>query len=197
VKCRIGVDEQDPETVLPAFLQAVSGAGVRRVAIHARKAWLKGLSPRENREIPPLDHELVVRMKAAFPDLSIVINGGICGLPEAMKFLDAGLDGVMIGRAAYHAPALLGSADRVIFGLTEDDVTAEAAVQAMLPYIEAERMRGTGLQQIVRHMLGAFQGRPGARAWRRTLSENAHRPGAGPELVRRALSEVGAESVAA
>jgi tRNA-dihydrouridine synthase A len=197
VKCRIGVDEQDPEAVLPAFLQAVSGAGVRRVAIHARKAWLKGLSPRENREIPPLDHELVVRMKAAFPDLSIVINGGICGLPEAMKFLDAGLDGVMIGRAAYHAPALLGSADRVIFGLTEDDVTAEAAVQAMLPYIEAERMRGTGLQQIVRHMLGAFQGRPGARAWRRTLSENAHRPGAGPELVRRALSEVGAESVAA
>ena len=196
VKCRIGVDEQDPEAVLPAFLAMLAGAGVRRVAIHARKAWLQGLSPKENREIPPLDHDLVLRMKAAFPDLAIVINGGIMDLDMAGGFLDRGLDGVMIGRAAYRTPALLGEVDRRIFGAPGPDVEPEAAVLAMLPYIEAERMRGTGLQAITRHMLGAFQGRPGARAWRRRLSEDAHRPGAGPELVAAALAMVG-ERVAA
>ncbi len=190
VKCRIGVDEQDPEAVLPAFLATAAAAGVRRVAIHARKAWLAGLSPKQNREIPPLDHALVLRMKAAFPELQIIVNGGITGLDEAAGFLARGLDGVMIGRAAYQAPALLGAVDRVIFGAAGPDVAAEQAVAAMLPYIEAERLRGTGLNQITRHMLGAFQGRPGARAWRRQLSENAHRPGAGPELVERALREV-------
>jgi tRNA-dihydrouridine synthase A len=187
VKCRIGVDDQDPEVALPAFLGAVAAAGVSRVPIHARKAWLEGLSPKQNREIPPLDHALVVRMKAVFPELAIVVNGGLTGLDDAAAFLSRGLDGAMIGRAAYQAPALLGAADRVIFG---PDVTAEAAVRAMLPYIEAERRRGTGLHAITRHMLGAFQGRPGARAWRRLLSENAHRAGAGPELVERALAEV-------
>jgi len=197
VKCRIGVDEQDPEAVLPAFLGRVAAAGVRHVAIHARKAWLRGLSPRENREIPPLDYPLVLRMRAAFPELALTINGGITGLEQAAGFLSAGLDGVMIGRAAYHAPALLGAADRVIYGVPGPDVTAEAAVAAMLPYIEAERSRGTGLHQITRHMLGAFQGRPGARAWRRVLSENAHRAGAGPELVRRALAEVAPDPVPA
>ena len=196
VKCRIGVDEQDPEAVLPAFLAMLAGAGVRRVAIHARKAWLQGLSPKENREIPPLDHDLVLRMKAAFPDLAIVVNGGIMDLDMAQDFLDRGLDGVMIGRAAYRTPALLGEVDRRIFGAPGPDVEPEAAVLAMLPYIEAERMRGTGLQAITRHMLGAFQGRPGARAWRRRLSEDAHRPGAGPELVAAALAMVG-ERVAA
>jgi tRNA-dihydrouridine synthase A len=190
VKCRIGVDDQDPEVALPAFLGAVAAAGVSRVAIHARKAWLEGLSPKQNREIPPLDHALVVRMKAAFPELAIVVNGGLTGLDDAAAFLSRGLDGAMIGRAAYQAPALLGAADRVIFGADGLDVTAEAAVRAMLPYIEAERRRGTGLHAITRHMLGAFQGRPGARAWRRLLSENAHRAGAGPELVERALAEV-------
>jgi tRNA-dihydrouridine synthase A len=190
VKCRIGVDDQDPEVALPAFLGAVAAAGVRRVAIHARKAWLEGLSPKQNREIPPLDHALVVRMKAVFPELAIVVNGGLTGLDDAAAFLSRGLDGAMIGRAAYQAPALLGAADRVIFGADGPDVTAEAAVRAMLPYIEAERRRGTGLHAITRHMLGAFQGRPGARAWRRLLSENAHRAGAGPELVERALAEV-------
>jgi tRNA-dihydrouridine synthase A len=190
VKCRIGVDEQDPETVLPAFLQAVAATGVRHVAIHARKAWLQGLSPKENREIPPLDHGLVLRMKAAFPQLSIAINGGIENLDQARGFLDAGLDGVMIGRAAYHAPALLGAVDRVIFGDPEPDVTAEDAVRAMLPYIEAERAAGTPLHAITRHMLGAFAGRPGARAWRRHLSEHAHRAGAGPEVVEAALGYV-------
>ena len=190
VKCRIGVDDQDPETVLPAFLETVAAAGARRFAIHARKAWLQGLSPKQNREIPPLDHELVVRMKATFPDLEIAINGGISGLEAAAGFLDRGLDGVMIGRAAYHAPAMLGAVDRAIFGEPGADVPAEAAVRAMLPYIEAERRRGTGLHAITRHMLGAFAGRPGARAWRRTLSEDAHRPEAGPELVLRALAEI-------
>ena len=196
VKCRIGVDEQDPEAVLPAFLAMLAGAGVRRVAIHARKAWLQGLSPKENREIPPLDHDLVLRMKAAFPDLAIVVNGGIMDLDMAQDFLDRGLDGVMIGRAAYRTPALLGAVDRRIFGAPGPDVEPEAAVLAMLPYIEAERMCGTGLQAITRHMLGAFQGRPGARAWRRRLSEDAHRPGAGPELVAAALAMVGERAAA-
>jgi tRNA-dihydrouridine synthase A len=183
--------------VLPAFLERMATAGVRQVAIHARKAWLEGLSPKENREIPPLDYPLVLRMRAAFPDLALSINGGITGLDQAAGFLARGLDGVMIGRAAYHAPALLGAADPLIFGEPGLDVTAEAAVLAMLPYIEAERSRGAGLHQITRHMLGAFQGRPGARAWRRVLSENAHRAGAGPELVLQALAEVAPEAVAA
>jgi tRNA-dihydrouridine synthase A len=190
VKCRIGVDEQDPEIVLPDFLARMRDAGVRRVAIHARKAWLQGLSPKENREIPPLDHRLVLGMRAAFPELELVINGGIADLDAAAAFLAQGLDGVMIGRAAYQAPALLGAVDRRIFGEAGPDRTAEAAVRAMLPYIEAERRRGTPLNAITRHMLGAFQGRPGARAWRRMLSEEAHRPGAGPELVERALARV-------
>ncbi len=188
VKCRIGVDDQDPEAVLPAFLRTVSEAGVRSFAVHARKAWLQGLSPKENREVPPLDYGLVFRMKAAFPELTIALNGGVSGIDAALDALGRGVDGVMIGRAAYHAPALLGEVDRRVFGADGPDVTAEAAVRAMLPYIEAERTAGTPLNAITRHMLGAFQGRPGARAWRRTLSEGAHRPGAGPDLVERALA---------
>ena len=190
VKCRIGVDEQDPEVVLPAFLETVSAAGVGSFAIHARKAWLQGLSPKENREVPPLDHDLVVRMKAAFPHLRIAINGGITTLDEAEGFLALGLDGVMIGRAAYHGPAMLGEADRRIHGEDGPDVTPEAAVLEMLPYIEAEMSKGARLNQITRHMLGAFQGRPGARAWRRALSETAHLRGAGPEAVEAALALV-------
>ena len=195
VKCRIGVDDQDPEIVLRAFLALMAEAGIRRVAVHARMAWLEGLSPKENREIPPLDHGLVVRMKSAFPELAICINGGIASLDAAEGFLADGLDGVMIGRAAYHSPALLGAADRRIFGEAGSDRTAEEAVRAMLPYIEDERSAGTALNQITRHMLGAFQGRPGARAWRRLLSEGAHRPGAGPELVEKALAQVAPPSV--
>lgn len=197
VKCRIGVDEQVPEEVLPPFLATVAGAGVRRVAIHARMAWLQGLSPKENREIPPLDHDLVVRMKEAFPELVISINGGITDLDQAGGFLARGVDGVMIGRAAYHNPSILGEVDRRIFGAAGPDVTGEDAVRTMLPVIDDELARGTKLHAIVRHMLGAFQGRPGARAWRRLLSEGAHRPGAGPELVARALAEVAPDAVAA
>ncbi len=190
VKCRIGVDEQDPRVALPDFLRRMADAGVGRVAIHARKAWLEGLSPKQNREVPPLDHDLVVAMKVEFPSLFISVNGGVQDLDQALGFLGRGLDGVMIGRAAYHDPGLLAAADRRIFGAPGPDPTPEAAVEAMLPYIEAERAAGARLNQITRHMLGAFAGRPGARAWRRALSEDAHRPGAGPETVRAALDLV-------
>ncbi len=191
VKCRIGVDEQEPEAVLPAFLQAIRAAGVRRVAIHARKAWLQGLSPKENRDIPPLDYPLVHRMKAAFPDLHLSVNGGVGSLDEAASHLAAGMDGVMIGRAAYQAPvAILGSADRRIFGVAAPDRTAEDAVEAMIPHIEAHLAEGGRLHQVTRHMLGLFAGRPGARAWRRVLSEEATCEGAGIEVLRRALERV-------
>jgi tRNA-dihydrouridine synthase A len=191
VKCRIGVDDQDPEYVLPEFLARIVAAGVERVSIHARKAWLQGLSPKENRDVPPLDYDLVHRMKQLFPNLHISVNGGIETLDEACARLEGGLDGVMIGRAAYHRPVdILGSADRRIFGLDVPDRTAEDAVVAMLPYIEAHLAKGGKLHQVTRHMLGLFAGRPGARAWRRHLSENVTRPGAGPELVEEALQEV-------
>jgi tRNA-dihydrouridine synthase A len=190
VKCRIGVDEQEPEEILPRFLETVSAAGVTRFAIHARKAWLQGLSPKENRDIPPLDYPLVHRMKVAFPHLHLSINGGISTLAEAQAQLAAGMDGVMIGRAAYHDPAaILGPADPVIWGQGQA-TSAEEAVAAMLPYIEAHLTAGGRLHQVTRHMLGLFTGRPGARGWRRHLSENASRPDAGPEVVVEALSRV-------
>ncbi|MEO1638926.1 MAG: tRNA dihydrouridine(20/20a) synthase DusA [Pseudomonadota bacterium] len=188
VKCRIGVDDQVPEEVLPEFLSRVSAAGVDRFAIHARKAWLQGLSPKENRDIPPLDYDLVRQMKAQFPHLHLSINGGINSLDEAEAFLAAGLDGVMIGRAAYHTPAdILLDADARIYGDPQDR-SAEEVVHLMLPYIDAHLVKGGKLGQVTRHMLGLFQGRPGARGWRRHLSENAHREGAGPEVVIAALA---------
>jgi len=191
VKCRIGVDDQDPEEVLPEFLARVGAAGVQRFTIHARKAWLQGLSPKQNRDIPPLDYDLVLRMKALFPGLHLSINGGIETLDQARGFLEAGLDGVMVGRAAYHQPAdILCAADRLIFGEDGPDTTPDEAVLAMVPYIEAHLAEGGRLHQITRHMLGLFAGRPGARAWRRLLSERATRPDAGPDLVLEALSQV-------
>ena len=190
VKCRIGVDDQDPEERLPDFLAQIIAAGCTRVTIHARKAWLQGLSPKENRDIPPLNYPLVMQMKQYFPNLHISINGGITTLDQAEALLADGLDGVMIGRAAYHSPAeILSTADRRIFG-TGTDTSAEAAVRAMLPYIEAHLTAGGKLNQITRHMLGLFAGRPGARHWRRRLSEGVSKPGAGPELVLAALEEV-------
>jgi tRNA-dihydrouridine synthase A len=198
VKHRIGVDEQDPEQVLPAFVDAVAAAGVRRFVIHARKAWLDGLSPKDNREIPPLDHDLVARLKRDRPDLVVIANGGLATMAAARARLDAGLDGVMIGRAAYHDPdAMLAPADRLIFGAAGPHPTPQDVVRAMLPYIEAERAAGTPLNRIARHMLGMFAGRPGARSWRRILSEEARAPGAGPELVLRALAAVAPEAEAA
>ena len=191
VKCRIGVDDQRPETVLPAFLRKVSEAGVRRVTIHARKAWLQGLSPKENRDVPPLDYPLVHRMKTEFPQLHLSINGGIATLDEAERHLAAGMDGVMIGRAAYHTPAeVLLTADQRIFGARTAPATAEEVALRMLPYIEAHLATGGRLNQITRHMLGLFAGRPGARHWKRHLSENAHRDGAGPEVVEAALTAI-------
>ncbi|WP_146346956.1 tRNA dihydrouridine(20/20a) synthase DusA [Falsiphaeobacter marinintestinus] len=188
VKCRIGVDDQEPEDVLPEFLARISAAGCERVTIHARKAWLKGLSPKENRDIPPLDYDLVMRMKGLFPGLHISINGGIGSLEEARGFLEAGLDGVMIGRAAYHTPTdILAAADAVIYGTDEVSDPVDV-VRTMLPYIEAHLASGGRLHQITRHMLGLFAGRPGARQWRRTLSEGASRDGAGPDLVEQALA---------
>ena len=190
VKCRIGVDDQDPLAVLPDFLDQVSRAGVKRFTIHARKAWLQGLSPKENRDIPPLDYPLVIAMKQQFPHLDISINGGISSLDQAQSFLDAGLDGVMIGRAAYHQPAdILTGADARIYGAGPGR-SAEQVVTLMLPYIDAHLSQGGRLHQITRHMLGLFAGRPGARGWRRVLSEGAHRDGAGTGLVLQALAEV-------
>ena len=191
VKCRIGVDDQRPETVLPDFIAQVSAAGVRRFAIHARKAWLQGLSPRENREVPPLDYPLVGKMKAAFPALHISVNGAIASLKEAEAFLAAGLDGVMVGRAAYHDPhAILGAADEVIFGGPPGPDRA-AVVERMRPYIARHLEAGGRLHQITRHMLGLFHGQPGARGWRRVLSERANLSGAGLEVLDAALAEVG------
>jgi tRNA-dihydrouridine synthase A len=191
VKCRIGVDDQVPEEVLPHFLDTVAAAGVSRFTIHARKAWLQGLSPKENRDIPPLDYALVHAMKRAFPQLHLSINGGITTLAEAEAHLAAGMDGVMIGRAAYHTPAdILLTADRDIFGDPRPPKTAEQVALEMLPYIEAHLSAGGRLHQITRHMLGLFAGRPGARGWKRTLSEEAHRDGAGPDVVERALAHV-------
>ncbi|MDE9449106.1 tRNA dihydrouridine(20/20a) synthase DusA [Aliiroseovarius sp. Z3] len=190
VKCRIGVDEQSPDEVLPFFLETVAAAGVSRFTIHARKAWLQGLSPKENRDIPPLDYPLVHRIKAAFPTLHLSINGGITTLDEAQAHLDV-MDGVMIGRAAYHDPAsvLLG-VDQAIFGDIARPRSAHEVVEAMYPYIEAQLAKGVRLHSITRHMLGTFTGRPGARKWRRILSEGATRDGAGVALVAGALSRV-------
>lgn len=190
VKCRIGVDDQEPRDVLPDFLDKIQQAGCRRVTIHARKAWLQGLSPKENRDIPPLDYDLVHQMKADFADLHISINGGITSLDEAQTHLEAGLDGVMIGRAAYHQPSdILSEADMRIYqsGNARDPI--EVARQ-MVPYIEQHLVNGGRLHQITRHMLGLFAGRPGARAWRRALSEGAVQDGAGPEVMLKALDHV-------
>ena len=191
VKCRIGVDDQEPSDVLPDFLARISAAGVGRFSIHARKAWLSGLSPKENRDIPPLEYDFVQQIRGMFPSLHLSMNGGVSSLGQAMQFLDAGFDGVMFGRAAYHQPSdILSSADRLIFGEDTDDTAPEAAVLAMLPYIENHLLQGGRLHQITRHMLGLFAGRPGAKAWRRHLSEGVSRPGAGPELVQEALAFV-------
>lgn len=190
VKCRIGVDEQEPQQVLPVFLEKIRAAGCLRVTIHARKAWLQGLSPKENRDIPPLDYEIVHQMKADFPDMHISINGGITTLDEAKAQLDCGLDGVMIGRAAYHQPGdVLWAADPEIYGVGRVTDPIEV-VRQMLPYIEQHLSSGGRLHQVTRHMLGLFAGRPGARQWRRTLSEGAHRDNAGPALVEQALASV-------
>lgn len=194
IKCRIGVDDQTPEAVLPDFLDRIRAVGVRRVTIHARKAWLQGLSPKENREIPPLDYPLVLAMKRTFPDLHITVNGGITSLAQAQGFLDQGLDGVMIGRAAYHEPwAILGTADRAVWDGAHGPEPSQV-VERMRPYIARHLEAGGRLHQVTRHMLGLFHGRPGARLWRRTLSEGASAESAGLDLLDAALKPVSARA---
>ncbi len=188
VKCRLGVDEQDPEAALDALADAVVAAGTDGIWVHARKAWLEGLSPRENREVPPLDYGRVHRLKQRLPDVFVGINGGIGSLDEAEAHL-ARVDGVMLGRAAYHTPAMLADVDRRFYGAGQGP-EPHAVVEAMLPMIAAELERGTRLSHITRHMLGLFHGVPGARTWRRILTVGAVRPDAGIEVVEEALAAV-------
>jgi tRNA-dihydrouridine synthase A len=191
VKCRLGVDEQEPEESLFALVDACIGAGVNVFVVHARKAWLEGLSPKDNREIPPLDYAIVHRLKRERPGLTVALNGGLTDLDVAAGHVegDDALDGVMLGRAAYHDPGMLGLADRRLFGAGED-VTPETAVERYLPHVRAERARGTRLATLTRPLLGLFHGRPGARAWRRTLTVESLAPGAGAEVIDRALEAV-------
>ncbi|OJW38470.1 MAG: tRNA dihydrouridine(20/20a) synthase DusA [Rhodanobacter sp. 67-28] len=185
VKCRIGVDDQDDYAGLQHFTETMLAAGVRVLVVHARKAWLKGLSPKENREIPPLDYERVYRLKREFPELVVVVNGGITTVEQVRTHL-ARLDGVMLGRAAYHDPYLLAQIEHALHG--EPLPTRESVLQRLRPYIEAELARGTAFKHISRHLLGLYQGEPGARAFRRALSEGAHLPGAGWALLQQAMA---------
>jgi tRNA-dihydrouridine synthase A len=189
VKCRIGVDDQDPQAALFGLVEACADAGVTTFAVHARKAWLQGLSPKENRDIPPLDYQLVYRLKRERPDLTIVVNGGIANLEEAQAHLEH-VDGVMLGRAAYHDPTLLGSVDRLVFGEAADDIDGFAAIERYRPYMARQLEAGVPLNAMTRHMLGLFHGWPGARVWRRILSVEAAAKGAGLEVVDRALDVI-------
>ncbi len=193
VKCRIGIDDQDPEETLFAFTQAVKAAGTDALIVHARKAWLKGLSPKENRDVPPLDYALVHRLKRAHPDLEIIINGGIKSLAQAQEQL-AHVDGVMMGRAAYQEPWRLLSADPLLFGEPAPFTSPKEAGLALIPYIERELAKsgdtGAKLSNITRHVLGLFRAVPGARAFRRHLATEAVKPGAGAAVMAEALALV-------
>ena len=193
VKCRIGVDEQEPEQALFSFTETVKAAGADALIVHARKAWLKGLSPRENREVPPLDYAIVHRLKAAHPDLAIVLNGGIASVEQAQEHLNAeigNLDGVMMGRAAYQEPWRLLSVDAAFYGEAPAFATTKDAALALVPYIEREMAKGVRLNSITRHVLGLFRAVPGARAFRRHLSVETVRPGAAASVLADALALV-------
>jgi tRNA-dihydrouridine synthase A len=192
VKCRIGVDEQDPEAALDALAGAVVAAGVDGLVVHARKAWLAGLSPKENREVPPLDYGRVHRLKAAHPGLPIALNGGLRTLAEAAAQLDR-VDGAMVGRAAYQDPALLLGVDRAVFDEAPAAADPFAALEAFEPYVAARLAEGLRLHAMTRHMLGLFNGRPGARAWRRHLATAGTRPDAGLPALREAAALVSRE----
>jgi tRNA-dihydrouridine synthase A len=191
VKSRIGVDDQDPETALFHFVDTVAKAGVTTFVVHARKAWLKGLSPKENREVPPLNYDLVYRLKAARPELTVALNGGLTSMAQAHQALTK-VDGVMFGRAAYQDPWLLSAVDAELFGAAASAVTPEASVEAFMPYLSTGLGEGVPLHAMTRHMLGLFNGRPGARQWRRTLSERGVLKGADLSVVRAALDAVAA-----
>ena len=190
VKCRIGVDEQDPEQAVFALVEQAAKAGCDVFIVHARKAWLQGLNPKENREIPPLDYALVRRLKAARPDLTVVLNGGLTSIAQA-KTEGLGLDGVMLGRAAYQTPRLLLGVDPWLTGLAAPAPGPIEAVWAHRPYIEAALATGLPLHRLTRAMLGLFHAMPGGRIWRRVLSQGACRPDAGWEVIEKALAAVG------
>lgn len=196
VKCRIGVDEQDPEPALDELAEGVFAAGADALWVHARKAWLEGLSPRENRDIPPLDYGRVYRLKLKYPNKFIGINGGIASLDEAVAHL-AHVDGAMLGRAAYHTPECLADADRRIYGAPDASPHWDALCEAMCAYAECHIAAGGRLGHVTRHMVGLFHGRPGARRYRQILSTDANRPGAGPEVLRAAFASVLAPAVQA
>lgn len=189
VKCRIGIDEQDPEAALDRITATVRTAGVDALIVHARKAWLKGLSPKENRDVPPLDYGRVYRLKEANPDLNISINGGIKAVEEWSAHR-ARLDGVMVGREAYQNPEILLAVDPTLFGVAAPVADGFEAIEAMAPYIEAQLAEGVRLSSITRHMIGLFPGRPGARLYRRHLATEAVKPGAGLEVLFEAAAHV-------
>ena len=189
VKCRIGIDNQDPEVALDTLARAVIAAGADSLVVHARKAWLDGLSPKQNRDIPPLDYDRVYRLKMALPDVSIVINGGIGAIEDAKAHLDH-VDGVMLGRAAYQEPWRLLAVDPLIFGTPAPHATMRDALEAFIPYIEKQRAQGVRLHAITRHLVGAFHGVPGARAFRRALAENCTAFDAGVDSLRDAMDRV-------
>lgn len=190
VKTRIGIDEQDSYPFLTDFIGMVSEkGGCRDFTIHARKAWLSGLSPKENREVPPLDYPRVYQLKQDFPHLTMAVNGGVKTFEEMAEHL-VHLDGVMLGREAYQNPYLLAEVDQRLFGREKPVKKRREVVQAMFPYIERELSKGSYLNHISRHMLGLFQNMPGARQWRRYISENAHKPGSGIEVLEQALAKI-------
>jgi tRNA-dihydrouridine synthase A len=194
VKCRLGVDDQDPEESLRALIASCMQAGVSTFVVHARKAWLEGLSPKENRDVPPLDYGLVYRIKRENPDLTIIVNGGIDDLDQAAAHLRF-VDGVMLGRAAYHTPALLADVDARFFGGATHNVDEE--VEGYLVYVERQLTKGVPLNAMTKHMLGLFNGRPGARLFRRHLSENATKRGAGIGTLRDALAHLSTQALSA
>jgi len=189
VKCRIGIDDQDPELALDTLARAVVDAGADALIVHARKAWLNGLSPKENRDIPPLDYDRVYRLKAALPPVPVIINGGIGSLTDARRHL-AHVDGVMLGRAAYQEPWRLLSVDAELFGKPAAHRDMKAVFEALMPYVERQLAQGTRLHAITRHFVGAFHGVRGARAFRRHLSTHGVKPGAGIEVLREAMALV-------
>jgi tRNA-dihydrouridine synthase A len=196
VKNRLGIDDQTPDEVLPAFFETVANAGCKTFIVHARKAWLDGLSPKQNRTVPPLDYELVYKMKRDFPFLEIIINGGVETLRDVSLHRQY-VDGVMMGREAYQNPYVLALVDQHFYGHRIDPLTRHEVVERMKPYVDAELAAGTRLHTIIRHMIGLFQGLPGARGWRRVLSEKGVKEGAGLEVLDEALAQIRSDESAA
>ncbi len=195
VKCRIGVDDQEPRDALYAMAEAVRRAGADALIVHARKAWLQGLSPKQNRDVPPLDYGLVHALRADHPGWPVVLNGGIATLQAAREHLDH-VDGVMLGRAAYHNPDLLLAVDPLLFGQTGPVASSVEAVELFMPYMARQLAAGVRLHDMTRHLLGLFAGRPGARQWRRHLATEAPKPGAGLDVVKTALAALQAQAEA-